>query len=208
MKMYLSSYKLGNEKLKLSELIESTNGKIGYIPNALDFTGADPARKEAQITENMSEIDNLGAKSELIDLKKYFGKSEELKQKISELGGLYIQGGNTFVLRQAMKLSGLDEILIGLREDNNFLYIAYSAGVCLLSPDLKAYAITDNANDFPYSEIQETVWEGLNLITYYFEPHYKSDHPESASTDKEIAYCIENKQLFKAFRDGEVLIIE
>lgn len=206
--MYLSSFKLGNEKAKLSELIKSTNRKIGYIPNALDFTGADPTRKQAQISENMAEVDQLGAESELIDLKDYFGKHDELKLKISKLGGVYIQGGNTFVLRQAMKLSGLDEILIGFKENKDFIYIAYSAGVCLLSPDLKAYAITDNANDFPYPEIKKTVWEGLNLIPYYFEPHYKSDHPESASTDKEIAYCIENKQLFKAYRDGEVLIIE
>ena len=43
---------------------------------------------------------------------------------------------------------------------------------------------------------------------FIFEPHYDSDHPESESTDREIKKLIDEKVLFKAYRDGEVLIIE
>jgi dipeptidase E len=207
MKFYLSSYKLGNETEKLKELIKETNGKFGYIPNALDYTGADQQDTKQHYEKDMKDLNLYGVKVEMLDLKNYFEKMNELKTKLSGLGGLYISGGNTFVLRQAMKLSGLDKIIIENSLPYNFLYIAYSAGACLLSPDLKQYAITDNANDFPYKQIKEQIWEGLNILDFIFQPHYHSDHPETQSTDKEIQYCIENKVLFKAYKDGEVLII-
>lgn len=208
MKFYLSSYKLGDETEKLKELIKETNGKFGYIPNALDFTGADQQDKKQHCERDMKDLGQYGAKVEMLDLKNYFEKENELKAKLTELGGLYVSGGNTFVLRQALKLSGLDKIIIQNSLPNNFLYIAYSAGACLLSPSLKQYAITDNAKDFPYQQIKEQIWEGLNILDFVFQPHYHSDHPETQSTDKEIQHCIENKILFKAYKDGEVLIIE
>ncbi|HLD04891.1 MAG TPA: Type 1 glutamine amidotransferase-like domain-containing protein [Candidatus Nanoarchaeia archaeon] len=131
-----------------------------------------------------------------------------MQKKVDELGGVWVSGGNTFVLRQAMKLCGFDEILKRLVARDDFLYGAYSAGVCVLSHNLKSYAITDDATDTPYDELKIVLWEGIGLIDYIVEPHYDSDHPESKSTDKEIQYCIENKILFKALRDGEVIIIE
>jgi len=78
----------------------------------------------------------------------------------------------------------------------------------VLSSNLRVYAITDDPDNFPYQEIQETLYEGLGCISYAFEPHYKSNHSESESTDREIQYCIENKIPFIAVRDGEVLIFE
>jgi dipeptidase E len=191
----------------LKTLIKNTSEKFGYIPNALDFTGAYQSDKKQHCEKDMKDLGQYGAKVEMFDLKNYFEKEDELKTKLTELGGLYVSGGNTFVLRQAMKLSGLDKIIIENSLPNNFLYIAYSAGVCLLSPSLKQYAITDNAKDFPYQQIKEQIWEGLNILDFVFQPHYHSDHPETQSTDKEIQHCIENKILFKAFKDGEVLII-
>ena len=208
MKFYLSSYKLGNETEKLKELIKNTSGKFAYIPNALDFVGADPERRKSSNESDMNDLRACGAEVEMLDLSSYFGKSEELLKKLSTLGGIYVRGGNSFVLRQAFKLSGLDGLIPELMKRNDFTYIAYSAGVCVLTPDMKTYAITDDANNFPYEGIKEQIWDGLGILNFTFEPHYKSDHPESSSTDKEVKYCIENKILFKAYKDGEVLIIE
>jgi len=208
MKYYLSSYKLGNELEKLHSLIGQTSGKFGYIPNALDFSNADPAWKKEYIKEDMEDLRSNGAEVELLDLKDYFGKEKELGEKMQSLGGVYVSGGNTFVLRQAMKISGFDEVFHELTKREDFLYIAYSAGCCLLATTLKYYAITDNARDFPYPQIKETIWEGLGVLDFIFEPHYDSDHPESESTDKEIKKLVDEKVLFKAYRDGEVLITE
>ncbi len=208
MKYYLSSYKLGNETAKLKEMLKRTSGKFLYIPNALDYTSADPERRTAHNQKDMDDLSQLGATVEILDLKEYFGNEEALKAKLLTVGGVYVSGGNSFVLRQAMYLSGFDNILLSMSDRNDFLYIAYSAGVCVLTPTMKAYAITDNATDFPYPQLTEQIWDGLNIVKHIFEPHYKSDHPESDSTDREVQYCIDNKLLFKAYRDGEVLIIE
>ncbi len=178
MKYYLSSYQLGDKINQLKSLIKKTSGKFGYIPNALDFTKANLARRKKHIKSDMKDLEKNGAKVELLGLKSYFGKKESLKKKLLFLGGVYVSGGTTFVLRQAMKLSGFDELLFEMPSRDNFLYIAYSAGVCLLTKSMRQYAITDDAKDFPYPQIQKQIWEGLSIIDFVFEPHYKSDHPE------------------------------
>jgi dipeptidase E len=205
MKFYLSSYKIGNETEKLKKLV--LKGKIGYIPNALDFSWADPKRRNKHIEKDIDSLRELGFKVKLINLCDYFGKIKELKQIIEELGAIFISGGNVFVLRQAMKLSGLDKILKEFPDSSNFLYSGYSAAGCVLSPDLKAYEIVDKI-DTPYIESKEVIWEGLGFIDFAFIPHWDSDHPESADVEKEIAYCKKNNIPYKAIRDGEVIIIE
>ena len=205
MKFYLSSYELGNETEKLKTLIPK--GKIGYIPNARDFTGADPGKRIKRNESDMDSLCKLGLEVELLDLRNYFDRRDELEKKLEELGAIFISGGNVFVLRQAMKLSGLDEILKEMRNNNDFLYAGYSAAGCVLSPSLKGYEIVDPL-DTPYGELKEIIWEGLGLIDFYFMPHWNSDHPESADVEKEIAYCKQNDIPYKAIRDGEVIIIE
>lgn len=204
MKYYLSSYELGKETDKLKAL--TPKRKIGYIPNARDFTGADPERKTKRNTNDMNSLRELGLEVELLNLQDYFGNQGELKQKLEELGAIFISGGNVFVLRQAMKLSGLDEMLKEL-QNTDFLYAGYSAAGCVLSPDLKCYEIVDKV-DTPYNEQKEVIWEGLGFVEWAFMPHWDSDHPESADIEKEITYCKENNIPYKAIRDGEVIILE
>jgi len=207
MKFYLSSYKLGDHPEKLLALF-SENKRVGYIPNALDFTKADTERKRLHIKKDMQDLQQAGLYPVLLDLKEYFEKGEILKTNLSELGGLFISGGNTFVLRQAMKLSGLDNILINREIPDNFVYAGYSAAGCVLSSSLEVYAITDDATDLPYKDQKETIWKGLHLIEYAFLPHFESNHAESEDATKELQYCITNSIPYKTIKDGEVLIIE
>jgi dipeptidase E len=204
MKYYLSSYEIGNETEKLKMLVPK--GKIGYIPNARDFTGADPERRAKRNENDMGSLRELGLEVEMLNLQDYFGKRNELKRKLEELGAIFISGGNVFVLRQAMKLSGIDEILEEIKE-TNFLYAGYSAAGCVLAPSLKGMDIVDPL-DTPYDEQKEILWDGLGFVDFRFMPHWDSNHPESADIDKEIAYCKENNITYKAIRDGEVIIIE
>ncbi len=207
MKFYLSSFRLGGQAGKLREMIPY--GKIGYIPNARDYSNPDIERRKDSITLDILLLQNLGIQVEEVDLKNYFNKKDELKKKLDELGAIFISGGNVFVLRQAMRLSGLDQILREFKEsDTDFLYAGYSAAGCVLAPSLKAYPIVDNSEDHPYEGLTETIWEGLGFVDFAFMPHYKSDHPESADVDKEIEFCKENNIPYKAIRDGEVIMID
>ncbi len=207
MKLYLSSYKIGNQPEKLLALFPD-NKKVGYIPNALDFTKADPERRKKHIESDIQSLIDLGFLVELLDLKYYFDKENELKEKLQDLGGIFISGGNTFILRQAMRLSGLDTILQEYKKREDFVYAGYSAAGCVLSPSLKGYAIVDDATDLPYANQKETIWEGLDLIDYAFLPHFDSNHPESEDIAKEVQYCTDNNIPYKTLRDGEALIIE
>jgi dipeptidase E len=204
MKFYLSSYKIGKETDKFLKML---NGKkrIAYIPNALDFA-KDKERRDKSEQGDIQELESLGLIVERIDLKEYFGKKEELRKKLKKLGAVYVRGGNTFVLRQAMKLSGLDNILLSIK-DQNFIYSGYSAGCCVLSPSLESSKLVDDSNIFPY-KLKKPIFEGLGLIPYNFLPHFDSDHPESSDINKELAYCKKKGLPYKTVKDGEVIIIE
>src|SRR3989338_1340673 len=188
MKFYLSSFKLGGKAKELIRLMPK-NKKLGYIPNACDYTNVDLKKRNEVNEEDMTELRNLGLEVEFLDLKDYFGKENKLRKKINRLGGVFVRGGNTFILRQAMRLSGFDTIFKELVERNDFLYAGYSAGICVLAPDFKALQVVDDPSDKPYKQLKETIWEGLGYLDYIVLPHYKSNHPESANIDREIEYC-------------------
>lgn len=110
------------------------------------------------------------------------------------------------MLRQAMKISGLDDILKKLVGKDNILYGGYSAGACVLAPTLKGMDLVDDSNIKPYGDQSEIAWDGLGILNYSVIPHYQSDHAEAESAKKAVKYMIENKILFKALKDGEVII--
>lgn len=113
-------------------------------------------------------------------------------------------GGNVFVLRQAMKYSGFDEFLYQKSLDNDFLYIGYSAGSCVLCENLKIFDRVDEPIKF-YGK-NEILYNGLNFIDYIFIPHYESDYHKVNLIQEVFEKCkIENKK-FKAVRDGEVIV--
>lgn len=69
---------------------------------------------------------------------------------------IWVQGGNTFVLRHAMKLSGLDKILYKLYKENHpLIYSGDSAGVCVLAPTLEGVDILDNTEANPYGSVSD-----------------------------------------------------
>ncbi len=207
MKFYLSSYKIGDRAEKLKELIP--HGEIGYIPNALDFSGADPERRQKHIEKDMESLRELGVSCELLDLTSYFNNKGSLENTLNRLGAVFVSGGNVFVLRQAMKLSGFDDLIKELKEnDADFLYAGYSAACCVLSSSLEPYEIVDDATDTPYEQQKEVIWDGLGLIDYVFLPHWDSDHPESSDIDKEIEYCKTNNLKYRAIRDGNAIVVE
>lgn len=182
------------------------NPKIGFISNAGDGIGRDNERASQRAKEEMAVLQELGFSPEHLDLKNYFGDKESLGRKLKDLGGLWVCGGNTFVLRQAMKLSGFDELFTDLLIRDDFLYSGYSAVVCILCQSLEAINQVDDPLNLPYEEINSPIYEGLGVFNYAILPHYDSDHFESEDIAKEVQRCIDNKWLFKALKDGEVLI--
>lgn len=205
MKLYLSSFHLGNKSKQLSQLFK--NKKVTLISNALDFS-SDLERRKKSTEVELQDLRSVGLLPEKIDLRDYFGKKSELKNKLKEFGGIWVRGGNSFVLRRAMSYSGLDEILINMEKNNSFVYSGYSAGACVVTPTLKGIDLADDPQITPDGYQSEIIWKGLGLVDYSITPHYRSNHPESTMIEKSVEYFKKNKMPYKTLKDGEVFIEE
>jgi len=179
------------------------NKKIAVIANAIDNNGEERSKK---VQKEIDDLKTLGLQPVEVDLRNYFGKKDDLKKAIEEFAGVWVRGGNTFILTRAYSYSGFDELLKEKLPDKNFVYAGYSAGICVLSPTLKGLDIVDDPHIIPKKYKPHIIWEGLGFVNYAIEPHYRSNHPESSDIEKEVQYCIDNKILFIALRDGEVII--
>lgn len=207
MKLYLSSYKIGDEGQKLARMV-SGEKRIALISNALDCY-SDLERRKKSEQDEIEALIQLGLKPDLMDLREYFGKQEELREKLNNFNAVWVRGGNVFVLRVAMNKSGFDEIFKDKAKDKDFVYAGYSAGPCLLSKSLKGFEIVDSTDALQDAYPgEDLIWDGLGLINFVFVPHYKSDHPESPLIEKEVEYLKKHNIKFKTFSDGEVYISE
>lgn len=204
MKLYLSSYRLGDKPEQLAELL-GDNKKVVVIPNALDFS-TDLVRREQSQKREFDDLKSIGLEAEELDLRLYFGKQGELEKKIKEYGLMWVRGGNAFVLRRAMRQSGLDEILKELSKGDEIVYGGYSAGVCVIGHTLKGGELVDDPIIVPDGYQKEILWDGIGLVDFSFAPHYRSDHPESAAIEKMVDFYKKNAMPFRALKDGEVII--
>ena len=205
MRFYLSSSKLGEKAPLLAELY-GNDRPVAYIANALDHA-ADKGWLEAWIADEIQELNGAGLRAEHVDLRDFFQKGTDFRDVAAKYSGVWMSGGNVFVLRQAMTLSGLDAFILENQKSDNFTYGGYSAACCVLSPSLKAFAIADDPSVLPYPEITEMIWDGLGILDFAFMPHYQPEHPDWALFQKEVAICSANNMPYRTFRDGEVLVL-
>lgn len=209
MNYYLSSYKIGGKKeiQQLKDLIPP-NRRTAYVSNALDFSDDFERRKQSEQSD-IYELKSVGLKVENFDLRNYFDKPEKLENDLRQYGVIWVRGGNVFVLRQAMKLSGFDKVLKKFaKEDSDILYGGYSAGICVLAPSLKGLRLVDDVTKHPYSSHDEVIWEGLKLIDYEIIPHYKSDHPETELINRVVEEYKKSGTPYRTLSDGQAIIIK
>lgn len=200
MLLYLSSYKLGNETEKLKEMSADYHN-ICIIPNAMDPFG-DGEGRTSRLIRHKESLEELGFSAEVLDLRNYFDEEEKLRNKLKEFNGCYVLGGNCFTLISAMKRSGFDKYLL---EDNDILYIGFSAGICVLGPTLKGIHLSDEPDILNYTE--KPIYEGLKIVEEAFVPHYDSpEHPESKLMENVKQFLIRNNTKYMTLRDGDVII--
>ncbi len=202
MRLYLSSFLIGDHPEKFVELI-GPGKRVALILNALDIR---PASRDKFLASQTETLTGLGLEVEELDLRKYFDRSKELGALLQGKDAVWINGGNTFLLRRAMKQSGFDRIIKDLLEKDEIVYGGFSAAVVILSPSLEGLEIVDDPIEVSEGYEPEALWDGLGLIDFSVAVHYDSDHPESALMDQEIEYYKKHNIPYKTLRDGEVLI--
>lgn len=204
MKLYLSSYKFGDHIQSLADMM-SDNKSIAIIQNALD-ANTDLDRRKASLQNDLYGLAAIGLKPEELDLRSYFTRNIELHQKLSKLGGVWVVGGNTFVLRRTFGESSMDKWLVDQKERKEFVYAGYSAGICVLAPTLRGIHLADDLVAAKELFNKEIVWDGLGLIPFMPVPHYKSDHPESHLMEDVVSFMEREGLPYQTLRDGEVII--
>lgn len=205
MKLYLSSYFLGNNPERFSELF-TDNKKVAIIMNAADVFG--PTKRPDYLKAEIESLAKIGLQGEELDLRDYFADIQTLAAKLKGFGGIWAMGGNSFVLRRAMRQSGFDQIAPDLIEKNQLIYGGFSAGAVVATPTLQGIELVDDPQQLSEGYDSDVIWEGMNLYEKYIAPHYKSDHPESAAIDNVVSYFEAQHMSYQALHDGEAIVID
>ena len=205
MRLFLSSYGIGNQPEKLVSLVGVKTPRVALVSNAADYH--DQPGIVERIERDTEMFSLLGMKLEPLDLKDYFGKQDKLAEKLKHFDLVWVRGGNVFILRRAMAQSGFDIEINKLLTKDSIVYGGYSAGACVLSPTLRGVELCDDPNLSPQGYLPDILWEGLGLVDFCLVPHYKSDHPESTVIDRVVEYYEHNSMPYEALRDGECIVI-
>ena len=204
MRLFLSSYKIGDHGDKLHQLV-GENKKVAMIINAQDYKI--PAERKESSDKEKADLVRAGFEPFEVDLRDFFDSPIQVED-LKGAGLIWVRGGNVFVLRMAMLLSGFDSLLVDSLQKELFSYGGYSAAGCVLSPSLIGYDIVDDPTMTKRAYNLEPNYSGLSVINYTFEPHYKSEHPESADIDKEIEKLDKLGLPYKTLRDGLAIIVD
>lgn len=205
MRLYLSSERLGE---RAGALLAMLNGpRVAVIANGYD--GASSMARDLYRTEvydPIAEFRALGLDPAEIDLRAHFGDAQSLKQRLAAYDLVWVMGGNSFVLRRAMKQSGFDNVVRDLLDADAIAYGGYAAGAVVAGPNLRGLELMDDPFEVPEGYDEPLVWSGLGLTPFAIVPHYRSRHPEAASAEKVVSYMRARRTRYRALSDGEVIV--
>ncbi|MGX7327860.1 Type 1 glutamine amidotransferase-like domain-containing protein [Enterococcus bulliens] len=166
---FLCSSFLGSQNLFTSEVC-LRNKHIGFIP-----TASVVEEYSDYVTETYNFFEKSTQQITKIELDQIsFAQLEDVLKRIDIL---FISGGNTFYLLEAVKRSGLAQLLEEYLANGNYL-IGESAGAVIMTPDI-AYI---NAMDDPQKAMLSDT-NGLSLVDRPIIPHVASTYlGEAAET--------------------------
>lgn len=178
MKLYLTSYRIPDVQV-LAELVgkDPKKTKVGLIPNAKDYYAFRARRVKIRLVENY--LRNLGFRVGLVDLAERYSRAA-LRDTLKKYDMLWVMGGNTFCLREAMRTSGFDKIIHKVLAEDNVVFAGESAGACIASTDLHGVEFGDDP-EFA----NRIIWDGLALSNHFFVPH--ADNPDFGPMADEMA---------------------
>lgn len=204
MRLYLSSHGFGNQLERLRQMV-GENKKVLFIDNAKDDLSED--ERQAHVAEKRLEFEAAGFEFYELDLRKYFGKAELLSRIVAGAGLVWVSGGNTFLVRRALKYSGLDEILMNDLRKDLFVYGGSSAGAIIMTKTLRGTEMGDDPYVAPEGYEQEIIWSGLGMIYPQLVPHYQSSWFGNEAQAM-IDYFEDNGLKYKGLKDGEVYVVD
>ena len=198
MKLYLSSFRLGDHPERLVTLLPP-QGRVAVIGNSID--NEDAAVRREKVAEEIAWLTDLGLRADELDLR----ATSDLRAELGEYDGVWVRGGNVFVLRIAMASSGADQILPELIRSGELVYAGYSAGPCVLAPSLRGLELCDDTSAVD----GDIIWDGLGVLDHAIVPHLDSPgHPETELLAGVAELYDRTGVAYLPMTDGQALVID
>jgi dipeptidase E len=183
-----------------------SGARVAVVSNALDGIPAD-LRGQYQGFDARAHFNDHGLDAFDIDLRDYFDASQKLTGVLSDVRLIWAVGGNAFLLRRAMRQSGLDDLIVKRVGDGSLIYGGWSAGACVAGASLQGIDIMDDPPLAPAGYDPNIIWEGMGLVDFIIVPHYSSNHPEADLAAAAVKWLKHAALPFQAIRDGEVIVL-
>ncbi len=203
MRLFLSSENLGNYQDEFLKLV-GPNKRLAFVENAKDDW--DEKDRSEKVKEHLEQFKGVGFDAFELDLRDYFGKQKQLKKLLSKCGGIFVAGGNTFILTRAFRYSGLDKILYDSVRKNEIAFGGSSAGSIIATPSLHGSELGDFPEVTPKGYKDEVIWDGLDFVNFYVIPHYKSSW-FGVEAEAMLDYMKTNAMNYKTLMDGQVFLL-
>ncbi|MEU4289549.1 Type 1 glutamine amidotransferase-like domain-containing protein [Kribbella sp. NPDC026596] len=198
MKLYLSSFRLGDHPERLVTLLPP-QVRVAVIGNSID--NEDAAVRREKVAEEIAWLTDLGLRADELDLR----ATNDLRAELGEYDGVRVRGGNVFVLRIAMASSGADQILPELIRSGELVYAGYSAGPCVLAPSLRGLELCDDTSAVD----GDIIWDGLGVLDHAIVPHLDSPgHPETELLAGVAEPYDRTGVAYLPMTDGQALVID
>lgn len=156
MRLYLSSFRMGDHPEHLVALAGEDGRRKVIIANAMDDAPADVRRAGVEL--ELAALADLGLDAAELDLLDYFGQEQRLRHDLAGVCLAWLRGGNVFMLRYALYRSGADVVFRDLLAADALVYGGCSAGACVLSPRLRGLELVDDADAVTRTYGSQPVW--------------------------------------------------
>jgi dipeptidase E len=198
MKLYLSSYRIP-DIAALTDLLgkQPADTRAILIPNAKDYYA--PRARAVKVRHVVTALNTFGFKVDTLDLYDYRGKEAALAQKLGSYDMLWVMGGNTFCLREAMHHSKFDKIITDVLA-KGVVFAGESAGACIAGTSLRGIEYGDDP------EFAERIfWDGLGLAKHVFVPHI--DNPDFGPYAQKMLEAIGDDPTVVQLNDNQAWVV-
>ncbi|WP_277184301.1 Type 1 glutamine amidotransferase-like domain-containing protein, partial [Caballeronia sp. BR00000012568055] len=189
------------------ELVDLVGGQLraAIVVNGLDHR--EVAR--AQWLESQTiKLRALGFTVQELDLRQFFGTTDRIGDTLEQFDAVWVNGGNAFILRRAMRQSGFDVAITDLLERDRIVYSGFSAAAVIVSSTLRALDHVSDPNEVPPGYDPTVVWDGLGILPFSLVVHFQSDHPASQAVGEEVSFYERHQMPYRTLKDGEAFVVD
>ncbi|MFC6880251.1 Type 1 glutamine amidotransferase-like domain-containing protein [Actinomadura yumaensis] len=180
---------------------------MAVIANAVDGLGE--GERRVAVEREIDALDGLGLRPVEVDLRAFFGEGPgRVGEALREFPMLWVRGGNVFVLRHALAESGADRAIAELVREDAVVYAGYSAGACVLAPELYGLERCDDPRAVHAAYGAEARFDGLAVLDYVVVPHVDSPgHPETEVLGAVADIYRSQGVAHRTLRDGQAIVV-